>query len=40
MIDNWINEESGWIIKFIESQYNFSIESQFQLIDDYQEVLI
>ena len=40
MIDNWINEESGGIIKFIESQYNFSIESQFQLIDDYQEVLI
>ena len=21
MIDNWINEESGWIIEFIESQY-------------------
>ena len=21
MIDNWINERSGWIIEFIESQY-------------------
>ena len=21
MIDNWINEGSGWIIEFIESQY-------------------
>ena len=21
MTDNWINEESGWIVKFIESQY-------------------
>ena len=21
MIDNWINEESGWIIEFVESQY-------------------
>ena len=21
-IDNWINERSGWIIKFIECQYN------------------
>ena len=21
MLDNWINEESGWIIEFIESQY-------------------
>ena len=21
MVDNWINEESGWIIEFIESQY-------------------
>ena len=21
MIDNWINEESGWIIESIESQY-------------------
>ena len=21
MIDNWINDESGWIIELIESQY-------------------
>ena len=21
MTDNWINERSGWIIEFIESQY-------------------
>ena len=36
MIDNCINERSGWNIEFIESHKTFI----FQLIDHYQEVLI
>ena len=34
-IDNWINEEYGWIIEFIESQY-----INIQLTDHNQEFLI